>query len=280
MTGSLRQIPPKADMSLRAYSAFMVVATFFLVIAGGMVTSTGSALAVPDWPLSFGQVFPKMEGGVFYEHGHRLIAAAVGFLTIILAIWLWRRAEEPLLRMAGWIAVGLVCAQGVLGGVTVLLKLPAVASVGHACLGQIFFSWMCCIAAMVWSENAAAACADTSKVRRLALLTTGFVFFQLLFGAIYRHTGMMLHIHFFGAVMVFIHGTLLYKRVQKSVPFDDWFTVPAKLLGGLVFLQVGLGLYTWQRPTISNATAHVAVGALLLATSAVLSLESFRRIHA
>src|SRR5258708_7667249 len=121
-------------MSLRAYSAFMAVATFLLVIAGGMVTSTGSALAVPDWPLSFGQVFPKMEGGVFYEHGHRLIAATVGLLTIILAVWLWRKAEEPLLRNAGWIAVGLVCAQGILGRVTVLLKFPAVSSVGAACL--------------------------------------------------------------------------------------------------------------------------------------------------
>ena len=293
VTGSLSQIPPRAKMALRVYSAFMAVATFFLVIAGGMVTSTGSALAVPDWPLSFGQVFPKMEGGVFYEHGHRLIAATVGFLTIILAVWLWRRAEEPFLKTAGWIAVGLVCAQGVLGGVTVLLKLPAVTSVGHACLGQIYFSWMCCIAAMVWSSSSPAAAGrgsmdsppqtagnDVKRLRRLALLTTGFVLFQLLFGAIYRHTGLMLHVHFLGAVLVFVHVLLLFKRVVRSVPEDSWFTVPTKLMVGLVFLQIGLGLYTWQRPTISNATAHVAVGALLLATSAVLSLESFRRIHA
>src|SRR6202158_4081285 len=127
-------------MSLRAYTAFLAAATFFLVIAGGMVTSTGSALAVPDWPLSFGQVFPRMEGGVFYEHGHRLVAATVGFLTIILAVWLWRSAAETLLRKAGWIALGLVGVQGILGGVTVLLRLPAVTSVGHACLGQIFFA--------------------------------------------------------------------------------------------------------------------------------------------
>src|SRR6266404_2624979 len=115
-TGSLRPTRPKADMALRAYTGFVAVATFFLVIAGGMVTSTGSALAVPDWPLSFGKLFPKMEGGVFYEHGHRMIAATVGVLTIILALWLWRSAQEPLLKMSGWIALGLVCAQGVLGG--------------------------------------------------------------------------------------------------------------------------------------------------------------------
>ena len=84
----------------------MVVATFCLVIAGGLVTSTGSALAVPDWPLSFGQVFPPMVGGVFYEHGHRMVATTIGLFTIILAFWLWRQAEEPLLKKAGWIALG------------------------------------------------------------------------------------------------------------------------------------------------------------------------------
>src|SRR5215813_8775845 len=101
---------------MKAYTLFMAAATFLLVIAGGLVTSTGSALAVPDWPLSFGKVFPKMEGGVLFEHGHRMVAATVGFLTIILAVWLWNRAQEPFLRKAGWIALGLVCAQGILGG--------------------------------------------------------------------------------------------------------------------------------------------------------------------
>jgi heme a synthase len=263
-----------------AYSAFMVVATFFLVIAGGMVTSTGSALAVPDWPLSFGQVFPKMEGGVFYEHGHRMVAATVGFLTIILAVWLWRTAQESLLRKAGWIALGLVFAQGILGGVTVLLKLPAITSVGHACLGQIFFSWMCCIAAMAWSVPIPSAYGETAKMRRLALMTTGFIFFQLVFGAIYRHTGFMLHVHLLGAVLVFVHVILLFKRVRGSLSGDVWFARPAAFLFALLFAQVALGIFTWQRPSVSNATAHVAVGALLLGTSAVLSLQSFRRLQA
>jgi cytochrome c oxidase assembly protein subunit 15 len=267
-------------VSLRAYTALMAAATFFLVIAGGMVTSTGSALAVPDWPLSFGQVFPKMEGGVFYEHGHRLIAATVGFLTIILAVWLWRQAEEPLLKMAGWVALGLVCVQGVLGGITVLLKLPAVTSVGHACLGQIFFSWMTCIAAMAWSDRIPAVYPDAPRLRRLALMTTGFVIFQLVFGAIYRHTGMMLHVHFLGAVLVFVHILLLFKRIRKTVATDRWLTTPANFLVGLLFVQIGLGIYAWQRPSVPNATAHVAVGALILATSSIISLEAFRRVQA
>src|SRR5688572_28479035 len=193
-------------MALRAFTAFLAAFTFFLVIAGGMVTSTGSGLAVPDWPLSFGQFFPKMEGGVYYEHGHRMVAATAGFLTIVLAIWLSRTAQESFLKKAGWIAVGLVIVQGVLGGVTVLLKLPTFTSVSHACLGQIYFSWICCIMAMVWSERRLNRDDDALKVRRLALMTTGFIFFQLLFGAIYRHTGMMLHMHFLGAALVLIHG--------------------------------------------------------------------------
>jgi heme a synthase len=277
---------------LRLYTALMAAATFFLVIAGGMVTSTGSALAVPDWPLSFGQVFPPMVGGVFYEHGHRLVATTVGFLTIILAVWLWRWAREPLLKNAGWIALIVVCVQGVLGGVTVLLKLPAVTSVGHACLGQIFFSWMCCIAMMAQDVIPAKAGTqandlgpgfrrgDGRKLQRLAVMTTGFVFLQLFLGATYRHTGLLIHAHFLGAALVALHGLLLFKRITKSMAYDVWFFRPAALLMSLIVLQLGLGFWTWQFPTVLDATAHVAVGALILATSAVISLQSFRRVAA
>src|SRR5688572_5734620 len=256
-------------MALRAFTAFLAAFTFFLVIAGGMVTSTGSGLAVPDWPLSFGQFFPKMEGGVYYEHGHRMVAATAGFLTIVLAIWLSRTAQESFLKKAGWIAVGLVIVQGLLGGITVLLKLPTFTSVSHACLGQIFFSVICCIAALVWTEKESVSYAQATKLRRLAVMTTGFIFLQLLFGAIYRHTGTMLHAHFLGAALVFVHILLLGKRLKSSLASDPWFSRLAMILVGLVFLQIGLGLYTWQRPSIPNATLHQSIGALLLAGSSV-----------
>ncbi len=231
-----------------------------------------------------------MVGGVFYEHGHRLIAAIVGFLTMILGVWLWRKAQEPLLRKAGWIALVLVCAQGILGGVTVLLRLPAVTSVGHACLGQIFFAWMCCIAVATWDGARLGSdpkvhfgakvdlTPDVHKLRRVALMTTGFVFFQLIFGAIYRHTGRMLHVHFLGAVLVFVHVVLLWRRVGKTSQ-NAWLLRPSQGLLGLVLAQIALGIYTWQRPNIPNATAHVAVGALILAGSAVLTLQSYRRLE-
>ncbi|HVO33411.1 MAG TPA: hypothetical protein VMU17_05795, partial [Elusimicrobiota bacterium] len=139
-------LSPPPSKGIQTFAVGLAALTFLLVIAGGLVTSTGSALAVPDWPLSFGRVFPPMVGGVLYEHGHRLVASAAGFLTVALALWLKFSAAPTVLRRAAWIGVGLVVLQGVLGGVTVLLKLPAVTSVAHACLGQIYFAWMVCIA--------------------------------------------------------------------------------------------------------------------------------------
>src|SRR2546423_1058107 len=86
-----------------------------------MVTSTGSGMAVPDWPQSFGTWMAKMEGGVFYEHGHRMVAAATGFLVTLLALWAQVSAERPEIRRLAWYAFLAIVAQGLLGGTTVLL---------------------------------------------------------------------------------------------------------------------------------------------------------------
>ena len=113
-------------------------ATLVLIFVGALVTSTGSGLAVPDWPLSFGQVFPPMVGGVLFEHGHRLVAAFVGVLTVTLMVLLTRWEPRAWVR---WLARGAALAvvlQGALGGVTVLLRLPLAVSVTHACLAQAF----------------------------------------------------------------------------------------------------------------------------------------------
>src|SRR5438034_9293217 len=98
--------------------------TFVLLFVGGLVTSTGSALAVPDWPLSFGQVFPPMVGGVLFEHGHRLAAGAVGCLTVVLALWTVVGDARPAVRALALLALLAIALQAVLGGVTVLYKLP------------------------------------------------------------------------------------------------------------------------------------------------------------
>ena len=127
------------DRWLHWYAVLTACATLFLILAGGMVTSTGSGLAVPDWPLSYGMVFPPMVGGVFYEHGHRMVATFVGFLTTVMAIWLWRQEARRWVRNLGFIALLAVIVQGMLGGLTVIFLLPTAISVTHACLAQTFF---------------------------------------------------------------------------------------------------------------------------------------------
>src|SRR5437667_2183294 len=112
--------------------------TLFLIFVGGLVTSTGSGLSVPDWPLSYGRLMPPMVGGIFYEHGHRMVASAVGLLTVVLAVWLSRREPRAWVRRLGYAALAAVVAQGVLGGLTVIFLLPTAVSVAHACLAQTF----------------------------------------------------------------------------------------------------------------------------------------------
>ena len=91
-------------MLLHLYARLVAASTAVLILAGGLVTSTGSGLSVPDWPTTYGWnmfTFPlsKMVGGIRYEHTHRLIASTVGFLMIVLAVWLWR--AEPRAEMGG-----------------------------------------------------------------------------------------------------------------------------------------------------------------------------------
>ena len=124
---------------LQVGSRLLVAATFLLLIAGGLVTSTGSGLAVPDWPLSYGQWMPPMVGGILYEHGHRMIAATVGLLTLILTLWIGFSEKRRWVRLLAIAAFAAVVLQGILGGLTVLWQLPAAVSVAHAMLGQTFF---------------------------------------------------------------------------------------------------------------------------------------------
>ncbi|HWS70724.1 MAG TPA: COX15/CtaA family protein, partial [Thermoanaerobaculia bacterium] len=125
-------------MWLRRFTKLVAFSTLFLIFAGAMVTSTGSGLAVPDWPLAYGMFFPPMIAGIFYEHGHRLIAGSVGFLTVIQALWLQRREPKRHVRILGWTSLGAVIAQGLLGGLTVKLLLPPIVSIAHAGLAEIF----------------------------------------------------------------------------------------------------------------------------------------------
>src|SRR5207237_9614776 len=124
---------------LHRFSVFLAGCTVLLLLAGSLVTSTGSGLSVPDWPTSYGWnmfTFPPSMwvGGIFYEHSHRLIASSVGFLTIVLAVWLWRQDPRRWMKWLGAAALGAVIAQGLLGGLTVLFFLPAAILKAHAAL--------------------------------------------------------------------------------------------------------------------------------------------------
>ena len=300
--------PAERDPRLHRFAVLVAGATFLLVIAGGLVTSTGSGLAVPDWPLSFGQVFPKLEGGVLFEHGHRMVAAAVGLLTAVLAAWAWRREPRRWVRRLGLAALGAVVLQGMLGGTTVLLRLPSSVSVAHAGLAQVFFCLTVALAVVTsaWWADANAPSAPgpgAPTTRTLTLVAATVVYAQILLGAVVRHTGAGLVIpdfplaygrlwpeiasplvayqmaHRLGAVVV--AGLALWSGVRVLARHADQSALrrPALALLALVAFQIFLGALTiWTRRAVIPTTAHVASGALLLATTVVLTLRAHRAL--
>jgi cytochrome c oxidase assembly protein subunit 15 len=184
--------------NLHLFALFTAFCTFVLIIAGGLVTSTGSGLSVPDWPNTYGHfmfAYPldQMVGGIFYEHSHRMIASFVGFLTVILALWIWKKDERRWMKILGFAALSTVIAQGVLGGLTVLFLLPTPISVTHATVAQSFFSIVIAIALFTsqwWRAEHPQYLEQGRKisVHRLTLFATSAVFIQLILGALMRHT--------------------------------------------------------------------------------------------
>ncbi len=196
----------RVRQSVHRFALILAGCIVLLLIAGALVTSNDAGLAVPDWPLSYGSLMPPMVGGIFYEHGHRVIATIVGMLTIILALLLARSEPRAWVRKLGWTALGLVIAQGLLGGLTVLLRLPPVVSTAHATLAQLFFITILSISLFTsdWWQRELPLLEDpaTPKLRSLALITTCVIFLQLIMGAAYRHGGFGIMPHEIGAVFV------------------------------------------------------------------------------
>jgi cytochrome c oxidase assembly protein subunit 15 len=299
---------------LHLFSVLVAASTLILILAGGFVTSTGSGLAVPDWPNSYGWfmlTFPldKMVGGIFWEHGHRLIASTVGFLILVLAVWLWRAEPRPWVRRLGFIALAAVITQGVLGGITVLWFLPKPVSIAHAGLAQVVFCLTVSIALFTspgWQRGNAAlkGCATMPENRRLQLLalsTTVLVYLQILIGATMRHTGAGLAIpdfplafgallpphwdariavhfaHRVGAVVVTIMmvatTTMVFARERER----GELVRPSMLLIVLLCVQIALGaVVVWSGKHFVINSVHVATGAAILGTSVVLTLRAHR----
>jgi cytochrome c oxidase assembly protein subunit 15 len=275
-------------------------ATLFLIFAGGMVTSTGSGLAVPDWPLSYGMLMPPMVGGIFYEHGHRMVATGVGCLTLCLAAWTGLRERRRGVRLLAYGALAAVIAQGVLGGLTVLFLLPTPVSVGHACLAQAFFCLTLALAYATSREWLAPgpAALGARRVRVAALFATGTVFAQLVVGAVMRHQHAGLAIPDFplalgrlvppfdapGVAVHFVHrvGALLVLGALLGLWLaargaDARLGRSALAALGLALVQATLGaltVLTAKAPLVTSV--HVAVGAALLGACFLCTLRAGR----
>ncbi len=286
---------PHYNKWVHRFALFTAAATFVLVIAGGLVTSTGSGLAVPDWPTTFGHnmfLYPwsKMVGGILVEHGHRLIGAGIGLLTVALALWLWIADPRGWLRWLGGAALALVIIQGVLGGLRVVW-LDRTLAIVHAALAQAFFALIVSVAFFTSREGVEAPReiqADPGRLRALALFTTGVIYLQLIFGAMLRHTGTGMALHLLCAVVVTIQIFALAGWILGRYADQQRLVRPVVLLGALLVLQlvVGVGAYLGKFTSLGDGlsfghlvvltTTHVATGALMLAACLVLTLRVYR----
>ncbi len=297
--------PAGDNVGLHRFAVFTALATTFLIFAGGLVTSTGSGLAVPDWPLSYGMFFPPMVGGVFYEHGHRMVAAFVGLLTCVLAVWAALREDR---RWVRWLSIGALLAvifQAILGGITVRYLLPTPVSVSHAMLAQTFYCAVVALALFTspdWKRGLPVAGdrAGAPSLPFLCAMTTGAVYLQLLLGALMRHTGSGLAIpdfplafgrlvpafetpnvaihfaHRVGALLV--TGMIVWTsvRILSGYRRHARLVRPAILIAGLLTVQLTLGAFTvWSEKAVMITTFHVANGAVILAASVFLTIRSF-----
>ena len=281
------------NIRLHRYSLFLACCTLVLVMAGATVTSKEAGLSVPDWPLSYGQVMPPMTGNIFYEHGHRMIASTVGFLTIILAGWLWRTSQPAWLKRLGFLALGLVVVQGILGGLTVLYLLPPAVSILHACTAQAFFTLTCCIALFTsrgW-KRPAPSIPNAASLRGLVLAMPICVFVQLALGAAYRHKVLGLVWHVGGAMavagIVFFVGVFALLQLRELSALRNWTIAALVVTGTQVFL--GVAAYMSRVATAGDpqpmpimvlfTVAHVAVGALTLAVNTMLAIQVRRLVQ-
>jgi cytochrome c oxidase assembly protein subunit 15 len=318
---------------LHRFALLAAIATLFLICSGGMVTSKNVGLAVPDWPTTFGYnmfLFPvsKWVGGILFEHVHRLIASTVGFLTIVLAVWLWRSETRRWLRNLGFVALVLVILQGVLGGLRVTLLKDEI-GIFHACLAQMFFGLLVLIAlatSRLWEriEGYESPCKLTRVVAIVAVLTTAIIYFQLGLGATMRHEHRDLAILDFPLAYGQIVPTLTASKLaeinswrdaralSEVTPFHVWLQMAHRFLAlviaaGVVtclivargaglrnaslsrwtdawFLllafQITLGAWViWSNKAADIATAHVAVGAIMLGLGISISTIYLRLLQ-
>ena len=304
--------------------------TILLICSGGMVTSKNVGLAVPDWPTTFGYnmfLFPvsKWVGGILFEHTHRLMGSVVGFLTIILAVWLWLSEDRQWVRNLGVIALGGVILQGILGGLRVTMMKDEI-GIFHACIAQAFLGLLVVIALVTtnfWRTlaNERIDPQEFALIKTLAITITIAIYVQLALGATMRHQHRDLAIldfptangawipdtgaaalakinawrdtrglsnvtafqiwlqmaHRFLALMIAIAVIAFCIRVRRDAPRFAALKRLSIFWVTLIGCQIALGAWTiWSNKAADVATAHVALGAVMLSFGVSISAICWR----
>jgi len=292
------------NKGLNRFAILVACATFFLIIAGALVTSNDAGLATNDWPLSNGQFFPKMVGNLFWEHGHRMVATTVGMLTIALLIYILAKEKRQWVRRLGVGALLAVIAQGLLGGLTVKLMLPLAVSTAHATLAQLFFCITVSLAVFTsrsWMEaRPLPEEKGTLPLRYLCTAALVTIFLQLIIGATLRHSATwdkdlpteLILAHVGGAFAVTLALGSAALNTLLRYKGHSFLTRPATLALVLLSVQLLLGLAAYLtrlaspndpqplNPMIGITVAHVACGALVFVTTIVLTLRTYRVLPA
>ena len=295
------------------FSILTACIAVLLLSWGALVTSIDAGLAVPDWPASFGSYDPFQTGfedpndpaarwwhrlPILAEHGHRLLGALVGILTILLAVWTWRADPRRWMRLLGVTALALVVVQGILGGLRVIWVSLDLAVV-HACVAQIYFSLLVAMTLFTskgWlrAESVPPRSAATRRLTRLSLATLGMLYAQIILGALLRHPGagvnvLFATIHITGAVFVFALVIAVFTTVRRHFTGYRLLRRGAAYMMGLVLLQIALGIAAYLvllyetsmalRSTLQVVlnSMHLVVGALLMAAAVCTALVSLRR---
>jgi len=297
---------PAAPPALHRFAMLVAAATFGLLFAGGLVTTTGSGLAVPDWPLAYGRLIPDFEHiGIVYEYTHRVVAGVVLILTLGLMLFALRVERRRWVRNLAVLAMILVLVQAALGGVTVLFELPLAIAVSHAATAQAFFCLLVAFAVFTGARWTAAEPQierpATPALTTLAVITTAVIYAQVLVGALMRHMGAGLVIpdfplsfgqivppyfdefvavnfaHRCGAAVVAVMVVWLAARTMSSHRDEAWLRRPALAMLVLLAVQIALGALTvWTGRAVLPTTIHLVIGAALLATTLTLTLRSYR----
>jgi heme a synthase len=310
---TLKSIPATYNRAHHTFAVFVACATLVVITAGALVTSNDAGLSVPDWPTSFGYLVkvPNFVGGVRYEWSHRMVAGTLVSLTLAIALWTFLVEKRRWLR---WLAVGAFCTvivQATLGGLTVLFFQPPWLSTAHATVAQTFFCIAVAIAIFTgrqWvqdqpdnvrlekvrphrSQSHAELDSRHPSLFTLTCLSVVVLYVQLILGGMFRHHGMSWWPHVLNAVIVSF--VLAWTAIRAISVYSNIDAVrrPAIVMLSLLITQLCLGFtafltrVAWGRdaaqpelPMVASTVAHVAVGALLLATTVVLAIQVWRNV--